>query len=78
MQHVSLLLAIASDAEADMHPNHFPAHARTQMDLTKMQLELAAYKEPFMYQHGKACPTSDKELAAALGKKPNPSRVQRC
>lgn len=48
------------------------------MDLSKMQLELDAYKEPFMYQHGKACPTSNKDLAAALGKQPALTRLQRC
>jgi len=49
-----------------------------QLGLTHLKMELDAYKEPFMYQHGKACPTADKAMAAQLGKKPALTRLQRC
>lgn len=56
---------------------HQVERATARLDLTKMKMELDAYKEPFMYQHGSACPTSNPQLAAALGKKPALTRIQR-
>ncbi|KAF5829982.1 hypothetical protein DUNSADRAFT_15202 [Dunaliella salina] len=56
---------------------HQVERATARLDLTKMKMELDAYKEPFMYQHGSACPTSNPQLAKTLGKKPALTRIRR-